>query len=61
MAEEGWKKLMCRLNRSFFWPSMRRVASLFIATCATCEKFRSFRGHPRSPCILFLKAIVGKC
>ena len=48
-AHEGLKKLMCRLNRSFFWPSMRRDASLFVAACPVCDKFRSLRSHPRSP------------
>ena len=48
-AHEGLMKLMCRLNRSFFWPTMRREASLFIATCSTCEKIRSLRAIPRSP------------
>ena len=48
-AHEGLKKLMCRLNRSFFWPSMRRDAILFIAICSICEKFRSLRAQPRSP------------
>ena len=40
---------MCPLNRSFFWPTMRRDASLFIANCSPCEKFRSLHPHPRSP------------
>ena len=42
-------KLICYLTRSFFWPSMRRAALLFVAACSMSGKFRSMHAYPGRP------------
>ena len=48
-AHEGAKKLLLRLTRSVFWPSMKRDVDLFVMTCPVCDRFRNLHAKPRSP------------
>ena len=48
-AHEGAKKVLSRLNRSYFWPGMSRDVKLYVNSCPVCDKFRGHRKNPRNP------------
>ena len=49
MAHEGAKKVVLRLVRSFYWPTLARDTKLFVSTCPVCDRFKIQARSPRSP------------
>ena len=44
----GATRVFQKLAEVFYWPSMRKIVSKFIAGCLQCEKFKSSEGQHKS-------------